>query len=133
MSYHPRIEATDLTNFLTTRCRNSELWFINNPALDDSILGYLANFTDRYGAKLYAYATEGSHNHSLILFPGQNRSHFMRDFNSCTARVVKRCNPNCPEGSLFARRYSNEFCPDAPDIEDRFFLYGSSASPRWTS
>ena len=121
MSYHPRIEAPDITNFLTTRCRNSELWFINNKPLDDAILGYLASFTKRYSVKLYAYATEGSHNHSLCLFPDQNRAHFMRDFNSSTARAVKRLCSGFRGGSLFARRYSNEFCPDSPDIEDRFF------------
>ena len=121
MSYHPRIETPDLTNFLTTRCRNSELWFINNRPLDDAILGHLAHCTERYKVKLYAYATEGSHNHSLCLFPDPNRSHFMRDFNSCTARAVKRHSPDFRGGSLFARRYSNEFCPDSVDIEDRFF------------
>jgi hypothetical protein len=79
MGYHPRIESTKLPSFVTTRSRNSELWFINNKPLEDAILGYAAKYKERYGAKLYALAIEGNHIQGPILFPKANRSDFMRD------------------------------------------------------
>lgn len=44
----------------------------------------------------------------------------MRDLNSSIARAVPRYT-NHPGGRVFARRYSNEFLPGAPDIEEYFF------------
>lgn len=121
MSYHPRIESKILTSFVTTRTRNSELWFVNNRALEASILGYLAKFAKRYRAHLYAFAIEGNHTHGVMHFPCANRASFMRDFNSCTARAVKRFASTYPGGSLWGRRYSVEFLPAAEDIEEYFF------------
>jgi hypothetical protein len=56
MSYHPRIECQDVCSFQTTRTRNSALWFVNNPELEEAILGYAALYTTRHEAKLYALA-----------------------------------------------------------------------------
>jgi len=121
MAYHPRIESKILTSLVTTRTRNSELWFVNNPGLEGSILGYLAKFAKRYQAQVYAFAIEGNHIHGVMHFPFANRASFMRDFNSCTARAVKRFVPEYPGGSLWGRRYSAEFLPAAEDIEEYFF------------
>lgn len=55
------------------------------------------------------------------LFPKGDRAHFMRDFNSSVARSIARHTPEYPGGRPFARRYSAEFMPESPDIEDRFF------------
>lgn len=121
MGYHPRIETTNIANLSTTRSRNSELWFINNPKLENAILGYLAKFNERYKTKLYAFSIEGNHLHGVALYPEANRSHYMRDLNSCVARAVSRYVPSYPGGRLFARRYSAEFLGEASDIEDRFF------------
>lgn len=121
MSYHPRIESKDKASLATIRSRNSALWLINNKRLEEAILGYLAKFTHRYSAELYAFAIEGNHLHSAANYPLGNRSHFQRDFNSCTARAVARHVPNYPGGSLWDRRYSNEFIPEPSDIEEYFF------------
>lgn len=121
MNYHPRIETADLTSFITTRCRNSELWFVNNRPLENAILGYVAKFAARYDAKLYAFAIEGNHTHCVADFPNLNRSSFMRDLNSCTTRAVRRLVLEYPGGPLWGRRYSGEFLPGNEDVEEYFF------------
>lgn len=121
MAYHPRIESKALTSFVTTRSRNSELWFANNRPLEEAILGYLAKFTARYKALVYAFAIEGNHIHAPIHFPGGNRASFMRDLNSCIARAVRRFVPEYSGGRFWGRRYSTEFLPGADDIEEYFF------------
>lgn len=120
MGYHPRIEAPDKANFLTTRTLHSRLWFVNNQKLEHNILGHVAKFADRYGVKLYALAIEGNHIQGPALFPEGNRASFMRDLNSAVARAVVRETTH-PGGKLWARRYSNEFLPGAADIEEYFF------------
>jgi len=120
-SYHPRIESKEHSNFITSRSRNSELWFVNNQALTEATLGYLAKFSLRYQAKVYAFAIEGNHIQMPVDFPEDNRSSFMRDFKSCVARSVTRHCPAFKGGTFWGRRYSNEFLPKAPDIEEYFF------------
>jgi len=61
MGYHPRFECRERASFLTTRSRNSELWFVNNPKLEQAILGYAARYAQRRKVKLYALAIEGNH------------------------------------------------------------------------
>ena len=121
MSYHPRMEDPDFGNLITTRCRNSEMWFANNRPVEAAALGYLAKYRQRYGVKLYAFALEGSHTHKVAVFPNNNRSDFQRDFNSTTARAVTRLTPHHPGGGIWQRRYSQEFLPDDKDIEEWFF------------
>ena len=120
MSYHQRIEAPELANFLTTRSRESRLWFVNNRALEGAILGYAAKYAARYSVKLYGLALEGNHIQGPALFPKGNRASFMRDLNSSVARAVPRYT-NHPGGGFWARRYSNEFLPGNEDIEEYFF------------
>jgi hypothetical protein len=121
MSYHPRIETDEFSNFLTSRTRNSELWFINNQPLEEAILGYLAKYALRYTVTLYAFAIEGSHLHHTLHFPKPNRAKFMQDFKSNVARAVPRYCPWYPGGSLFGRRFSYEILPAADDVEAWFF------------
>lgn len=121
MPYHPRIECQDVASFQTTRSRNSELWFVDNKKLEESVLGYAARYSTRYEVKMYALAIEGNHIQKVALFPKANRAQFMRDFNSAVARSVARHQPSYPGGSLWARRYSAEYLPGDADIEDRFF------------
>ena len=121
MGYHPRIENSALASFLTTRSRNSELWFVNNPILERVILGYLAKYSTRYGAKLYAFAIEGNHNQGVSKFPNCNRADFMRDLNSSVARAVPRFTEEYTGRRFWGRRYSQEFVPGNEDIEARFF------------
>ena len=121
MSYHPRIECQDVASFQTTRARNSELWFVNNPELEEAILGYAARYATRHEIKMYALAIEGNHIQKVAHFPKANRAHFMRDFNSAVARAVPRFQPNYPGAYFWERRYSAEYLPGDADIEDRFF------------
>jgi hypothetical protein len=121
MSCHPRIEDKKLYNFITTRCRNEELWFVNNEPMENFSLGKLAFLKKRYGASVYAFAIEGNHQQFPALFPNLNRSHFMRDLNSSIAVTMKRLCPQYPGGNLHQRRYSNEFIPAPEDLEHYFF------------
>lgn len=121
MGYHPRIEAADLANLTTSKCRNDELWFVNNKPLTDACLGYLAKYVDKYEVTPYAFSIEGNHIHFVGEFPKMNRSNFMRDLNSCIARAVPRYVPEYSGGGLFKRRYSNEFLPGSDDIKEYFF------------
>ena len=121
MGYHPRIESREVASFCTIRSRNSRLWLIRNPALEEAILGYLAKYGARYGVELYAFAIEGNHLHSLARYPGANRAAFKRDLNSSVARAVPRYVKDYEGGRFWGCRYSSEFVPAAQDIEERFF------------
>ena len=121
MGYHPRIETAKYADFLTTRTRNSELWFANNPRLESAILAYTAKYTERHNVDLYALAIEGSHIQAPAQFYDKNRGNFMRDLKSCIARAVPRCTPKFKGGTLWGRRYSNEFLPGPDDVEHWFF------------
>ena len=121
MPHHPRIECANLVNFSTVRTQRSELWFNCNYKLEQFVLGSLAQCADRYNVTLYAFAIEGSHKHELALFPDCNRASFFRDFNCAVARAVNRLQPDFKKGTLWARRYSNEFVIQDGDIEDKFF------------
>ena len=106
--------------FLTTRTRNSELWFVNNPLLTETVLGYLANCAERYGVTLYGFAIEGNHHQLPAKFSEGHQSDFMRDFNSMSAKAVIRLTDH-PGGGVYYRRYSSEWLPGAEDIENWFF------------
>jgi len=121
MGYHPRIESKTMASFLTTRSRNSRLWFIKNRALEEAILGYAAKYCENYSVKLYALAIEGNHIQAAALFPDENRASFMRDFNAIVARIIERYVPEYDGGRFWGRRYSSEVLPGPEDIEDYFF------------
>jgi hypothetical protein len=121
MSYHPRIECKDVASFQTTRSRQSKLWLINNPRLEEAILGYAARYATRYDVLIYALAIEGNHIQKVAIFPGANRAHYMRDFNSAVARAVPRYQATYPGGPFWHRRFSAEYLVASADIEDRFF------------
>lgn len=121
MGYHPRIETTKYASFLTTRSRNSELWFVNNQGLEEAILGYVAKFNERYNVSMYGLAIEGNHIQGPAHFNKLNRAQYMRDLNSCIARAVPRYTPEYGGGRFWARRYSAEILPGAEDIEEYFF------------
>jgi hypothetical protein len=121
MSYHPRIECEEVASFQTTRSRNSELWFVKCPDLEQAVLGYAARYSKRYEVKLYALAIEGNHIQHVAHFPKANRAQFMRDFNSSVARAIPRHQPRYTGGRFWARRYSAEYLPGDVDIENWFF------------
>lgn len=120
MGYDIRIN-NDQATFNTTRTRNSELWFANNPRVEELALTLLARGLEKRQAKIYAFALEGSHYHAPMLFPFKNRSSFFQDFNSMLAKGVASLTPNYEGGRLFDRRYSSEHIADESDIERQFF------------
>lgn len=121
MSYHPRIETNEYADLITSRTRNSELWFVNNRQLENAILGYTAKYSTRYNITLYAFAIEGNHLHMVAQVNDGNRGNFMRDLKSSIAKAIPRYTPSHPGGNIWGRRYSNEFLPGPDDIEERFF------------
>lgn len=121
MAYHPRIESKDRATFITTRTRNSELWFANNRPVEEYALAQLAKLCSRYRVTVYAFGLEGSHYHAVMRFELLNRADFTRDFNSGIARAVDRLTPNFDGGRLWKRRYSGEYIAGDPDIERQFF------------
>ena len=121
MGYHPRIETADFASFLTTRSRNSEVWFVNNRPLEEAILGYGAKYQQRYGVTLYGLAIEGNHIQATAHFPQLNRASFMRDLNSSIARAIPNYCPKYAGGRFWQRRYSAEYLPGKEDIEEWFF------------
>ena len=94
---------------------------MNNPELEEAILGYAARYSTRYEVKMYALAIEGNHIQKAASFPKANRAHFMRDFNSSVARAVPRYQPKYPGGRFWARRYSSEHLVAGQDLEEIFF------------
>lgn len=121
MSYPLRVESEEYSSFVTTRVRNSELWFVNNPALANAKLGYLAKYQETYDVTLFAFVMMGNHHHCLADFKPNTRAKFMRDHNSISARLTQSFQPGCPGGTLWGRRYSSEFVPGPEDIENEFF------------
>ena len=122
MSYHPRIESREHFSFITSRCRNSELWFANNKKLETKILTATAKYSNRYNISLYAFCIEGNHIHQLIHTPDCNRSKYLRDQNSTIARAVPYYVPNYNGGKLWGRRFSSDLVYDnGQDLENWFF------------
>ena len=107
MSYHPRIESKDHTSFTTSRCRNSELWFVNNKHLESRILAYLAKYITIYEVLLYGFSIEGNHIQMAADFPKENRAAFERVFKSVVAKLVSSLCKDYTGGRLFERRYSS--------------------------
>ena len=119
MGYHPRIESSEHTSFNTIRCKNSRLWFVNNPKLEKQCLAYTAKYAAVHNVELYAMAIEGSHIHDLADFPDLNRADFMRDRNSVTAKLVIKYCEDHEGGRVFERRYSAEILfQNKEDIEE---------------
>lgn len=123
MSYHSRIETKDYASFMTTRSRNSELWFVNNKQLESRILAYLAKYASVYEVILYGFSIEGNHIHIVADFPKENRADFKRDLNSMIAKLVQRYCPTYPGGRFWERRYSCEIVPQHKDDIGDKFLY----------
>jgi hypothetical protein len=121
MPLHPRIETPEFATLVTTRTRNSELWFVNNPELEERVYAYLAKYACIYEVIVYGFILMGNHYHLLAQFPKGNRAAFTKAFNSIVARLTPHYVGTYPGGSLWGRRYSSEVVPENGDIEDEFF------------
>jgi len=120
MAYRLRIEH-EKCSLITTRTRNSRLWFIKNKRLHEAACSYLAKLQARYEAEVFAFNIVGNHYHLVSRFPNNNRSSFMRDFNSQFVKYVKLYVTEYEGGNLWSRRYSEELLPLDLDIENYFF------------
>lgn len=116
------IENEEWVSLITTRTACSRLWFINNPELENQILGCLARYQNIYEVILYGFVIMGNHYHLLARFPKCNRALFMRDFNSAVARLVGRNVNEHGRRSVWARRYAHQVLPREEDIL-HWFLY----------
>ena len=63
-----RIEHPDMGSFGTVRTIESRLWFVNSPDVEYEILARLAQYTKKFGVKLYSFVFSGSHFHPLEKF-----------------------------------------------------------------
>jgi REP element-mobilizing transposase RayT len=115
------IEAPEKRYLITTRTSGSRLWFINNPALEEKILGCLARYREIHEVIIFGFILMGNHYHLLAQFPKGNRAAFMRDFNSATARIIGRYVSEHGRRSVWARRYSKEELPRDEDLMHWFF------------
>ena len=114
MGYHPRIETTKIATHISSRTRNSVLWFVNNEKLEKNILGIVAKAITKREVKLYALAIQGNHIHQSALFPKANRADYTRDVNSSVAKAAARqCTKNL---SFTAKRYSTKGLTKANSI-----------------
>lgn len=116
-----RIEDPERTGLITCRTQNSRLWFCNNAALEEKLLGYVGRLQHKYEFDLYGLVIQGNHYHMESRFPGANRAHVMRDLNSNWQRFVKAHVADFEGGSLWQRRYAEQCLPSNEDIEDYFF------------
>ena len=120
--FYPRIETIDTSSFITSKTRDARLWFVNNPTLEQAILGRLARWADKRTVSVHAFAIEGNHIHISALFPEANRASFMRDFNSGVARDVIRHQHDYVGGPLLRTDgYSSEVIPTNADAMTQFF------------
>jgi len=121
MSQALRIEDSDRFSHVTSRTRGSALWFVNNDKLHEEICGRFAKWTTLAQAEVYALNIQGDHIHNMLRCPLKNRAALERNFNADVQRCVKSHVPDFKEGSLWARRYAEEWLPLNGDIENCFF------------
>ncbi len=120
-SQHLRVEDSEIIWHCTSRCIRSELWFVNNPELEERIRAFLAKYVEKYKAELFAYYLLGNHYHLEIRFPLSNKSAFFKDFNARIAEAVRRLVPGFEGGPLFERRYTPQILADEETVENKFF------------
>jgi REP element-mobilizing transposase RayT len=121
MGYHPRIETDEYANLITSRTRDSRLWFANNEQLEERIIGLTAKYTTRHEITLYGFALEGNHIHLVTHITKNNRGDFLRDLKSTIAKSVPKLTPTYLGGGVWDRRFSNEFIADDATLEEYFF------------
>ena len=80
-----------------------------------------SEYRELRSVKLYAFDLQGNHHHRVTDFPLANRAHFMRDFNSMTAKLVQGNVSGIEPGKFRERRYANQLLPQEEDVEKWFF------------
>jgi len=109
MSQPLRIDYPEgMSSFVTRRFRNSQLAYANNKGLEARVLGSLGKYLEKYEAKIYAFTIFGSHDHPMMKFKPQTKSHFFRDLGARTAEAVKKYIPNFGTGAVFEKRPSEQ-------------------------
>lgn len=120
MAHDLSIEYPDQAVFITIRTIASRLWFVNNKALHQEILGYLAKYQEKFEVILYGFVLMGNHYHILAQFPKSNRAAFLQSFNAIIAKLVAKHVPSFTDGKLWARRPKVQPVPNNEDILHMF-------------
>lgn len=118
------VEYPDKVVLITIRTIASRLWFVNNQALVENILLYLAKYQEEYQCEVYGFVLLGNHYHLLAKFPLSNRSAFLKAFDSRIAHLVKKHVPHFRDGKLWARRPKVQAVLNSEDVMDRFLYVG---------
>lgn len=121
MAEQLKITNPDEICLTTIRTRKSKLWFVNNKALEEELLGYLAKYQQQYGVILYAFILMGNHYHMVAKFPKSNRHKFKQAFNRIFANILKRHVKQYSGGSVWARRYRPQALLQPRDVMHWFF------------
>jgi len=122
-----RVESREFVQLITFRTINSALWFVNNKALEERILGYLSKYLKKHGVVIYGFCIVGSHIHLLLRFPRANRAAFCKDLGARTAESVRMLVETFRGGPLFGRRYTPQFLPLDEDVTKYFFYLALQA------
>ena len=56
-----RVEDSEHVRLSSSRTINSVLWFVNNKALENHILAYLAKYVQKHSVELYAFVIVGNY------------------------------------------------------------------------
>ena len=105
----------------TIRTQKSKLWFVNNKAFEEELLGYLAKYQQDYGVIIYAFILMGNHYHMIAKFPKGNRHKFKQAFNRIFSNLLKRHTRSYTGGNVWARRYRPQALLEQKDILHWFF------------
>ena len=108
MSDQLKITVKEEVSFNTIRTLYSILWFINNKAFEEEVLGYLAKYQEEYKFELNHFILMGNHYHMIAKFPLGNRHSFMQSFNKVFNNIAKRHIEDFPGGPLWSKRYSSQ-------------------------
>ena len=115
-----RVEQNEIIWFITSRTIRSELWFINNPKLQERMMAYLAKYQEKYGVLIYAFRIMGNHYHLVARFPHGKKLDFMRDLNAVFALLVRTHQEDFIGGTLFPAPHDPLALVDEGAIEDKF-------------
>ncbi len=107
--------------FATIRTNRSRLWFVNNFALQMSILAYLARYQERYAVQIFAFVIMGNHYHLLARFPRGNKAAFFRDLNGMISKLTASKVRQFDGGKLWGGRIRCQVVPNPADVVDKFF------------
>ena len=116
-----KINDPNEISLICNRTVLSKLWFVNNPSIENEVIGYLAKYQKDYGAILYGFILMGNHYHMIARFPRGNRHDFMRVFNRIFANILGRHSSDYEGGSVWKGRYRPQALLTPDDVTHWFY------------